>query len=275
MRSPSTGPVNGPVTGPAVPSAGAPAGLLLRTWRRRRRMSQLELSVACGVSTRHLSWVETGRSRPSAAMVQRLCEALDVPLRERNGVLLAAGHAPAHTAAPLGSRELRACLDAVRRLLDAHAPYPALLVDGGWELLDANRGAQVLLDGVAPALLEPPVNALRVALHPHGLAPRIRNLPRWRAHLLHRLARQAAASAAPGLGELLAELRGYPGGEAEPAPGAVVVPLRLHAGGRELSLLSTTSIFGTPRDVTIAELAVESFFPADAATAAALRDLVG
>ncbi|PPK96111.1 transcriptional regulator with XRE-family HTH domain [Kineococcus xinjiangensis] len=262
-------------TAPA-PGAGAPiAGSLLRAWRERRHLSQLGLSAATGVSTRHLSCVETGRSRPTAEMVLRLCEALAVPLRERNAILLAAGHAPAHPDSPLHSERLRPCLEAVRALLDAHAPFPALLVDAEWTLVDANRAVAVLVEAAAPALLEPPVNVLRLSLHPDGLAPHIGNLPEWRSHLLHRLARQAQATASPVLAQLLAELRAYPGGEAEPPAGSVVVPLRMRARGRELSLLSATSVFGTPLDVTLAELAVESFFPADGPTAAALRELTG
>jgi transcriptional regulator with XRE-family HTH domain len=230
------------------------------------------------VSTRHLSWVETGRSRPTRQMILRLCEHLEVPLRARNTLLLAGGHAPAYPVSGLDSPRMHAVLDAVRRLLDSHQPYPAVLVDADWELLDANPATALLTEGAAGFLLEPPVNVLRLSLHPRGMAPRIRNLGQWRAHLLERLQRQVTATGSPALADLLAELRDYPGGAdsgADPGGGAgeVVVPLRYAVRGQELSLLSTTSIFGTPHDVTVAELAVESFFPADPATGAALRRL--
>jgi transcriptional regulator with XRE-family HTH domain len=251
-----------------------PVGELLREWRERRRLSQLQLSADSGVSTRHLSWVETGRSRPTRQMILRLCEHLDVPLRARNTLLLAGGHAPAYPVSALDSPRMHGVLDAVRRLLDSHQPYPAVLVDAGWELVDANPPTALLTEGAADFLLEPPVNVLRLSLHPRGMAPRIRNLDQWRAHLFERLQRQAAATGSPQLAELLAELRGYPGGtDPGGVDGDVVVPLRYAARGHELALLSTTSIFGTPHDVTVAELAVESFFPADAATAGALRQL--
>jgi transcriptional regulator with XRE-family HTH domain len=248
-------------------------GELLREWRERRRLSQLQLSVDTGVSTRHLSWVENGRSRPTKQMILRLCEHLEVPLRARNTLLLAGGHAPAYPVSALGSPRLHAVLDAVRRLLDGHLPYPAVLVDAGWELVDANQAVALLTEGAADFLLEPPVNVLRLSLHPKGMASRIGNLAQWRAHLLDRLQRQVTATGSPELAELLTELRGYPGGIAEePLEAAdVVVPLRLTVRGRELSLLSTTSVFGTPHDVTVAELAVESFFPADERTADFLR----
>ena len=251
-----------------------PVGALLREWRERRRLSQLELSAGAGVSTRHLSYVETGRSRPTRQMILRLCEHLEVPLRARNTLLLAGGHAPAYPVSTMDSPRLHAVLDAVRRLLDSQLPYPAVLVDAGWELVDANAAVGLLTEGSADFLLEPPVNVLRLSLHPKGMAPRIRNLGQWRGHILERLQRQVAATGSPHLAELLAELRGYPGG-AEPATGAedVVVPLRYTARGHDLAFLSTTSIFGTPHDVTVAELAVESFFPADQPTAQALREL--
>jgi transcriptional regulator with XRE-family HTH domain len=251
-----------------------PVGQLLREWRERRRLSQLQLSADAGVSTRHLSWVENGRSRPTRQMILRLCEHLEVPLRARNAMLLAGGHAPAYSVSTLDSPRMHAVLDAVRRLLDSQLPYPALLVDARWELIESNRAANLLVAGAADFLLEPPVNVLRLSLHPKGMAPRIGNLAQWRAHLLERLQRQVAATGSPELADLLAELRGYPGGSGpEPRPGEsdVVVPLRLAVRGRDLALLSTTSIFGTPHDVTVAELAVESFFPADAATAEVLR----
>ncbi|HZB48441.1 MAG TPA: helix-turn-helix transcriptional regulator [Mycobacteriales bacterium] len=252
-----------------------PVGPLLRQWRERRRLSQLELSLRAEVSTRHLSFVETGRSRPTSEMILRLTEWLDVPLRDRNALLLAGGYAPAYPEHELDDAELAPVRAALGHLLAGHEPYPALVVDRRWQLLEANRAVGLLTAGVAADLLRPPVNVLRLALHPEGMAARVINLGTWRAHLLERLDRQSRATADPELAELLAELRGYPGGGDGPRPGPadIVVPLRLRAGDEELDLLSTTTVFGTPRDVTLAELAIESFFPAGPATAAALRRL--
>ena len=247
-------------------------GELLRQWRRRRGLSQLALAGAAGVSARHLSFVETGRSRPSRAMLLRLGEHLDVPLRDRNALLLAAGLAPAYPQRRHDDPPMAAIADAVARLLAAYEPYPALVVDRHWELVDANTAVALLTAGAAPALLEPPCNVLRLCLHPDGLAPRIRSLGSWRAHLLSRLRHQITATGDRALQELYDELRGYPAPPAvEPEHAAPVVPLRLAApGGRELAVLSTTTLFGTPGDVTVAELAIEAFLPADDATAEAL-----
>ncbi len=248
-------------------------GELLREWRERRRLSQLELAIQADISTRHLSFVETGRSVPSRTMVLHLAERLDVPLRERNDLLLAAGYAPVYRETALDSPRLAPVRAALRQVLKGHEPYPALVVDRSWHLVDANAAVGPLLAGAAPELLEPPVNVLRLSLHPDGLAPRIANLGEWRAHLLSRLSRQAAVTADPELTKLSEELRSYPGGVAELTDGSdIVVPLRLRLGTRELSLLSTVTTFGTPLDVTVAELAIESFFPADAGTADALRE---
>jgi transcriptional regulator with XRE-family HTH domain len=249
-----------------------PVGDLLRDWRQRRHLSQLDLAAIAEVSTRHLSWVETGRSRPTPQMIMRLAESMDVPLRERNALLLAGGFAPAFAQSALDAPPLGPVLEALRAVLVAHEPFPALIVDRSWELVEANAGLAPLLAGAAADLLEPPVNVLRLSLHPRGLAPRIANLAQWRSHLLARLAREAAATADPGLTELLAELREYPGGtQTVPPAGHVVVPLRLRVDDRVLSFLSTTTVFGTPQDVTVEELALEAFFPADAATREALR----
>lgn len=249
-------------------------GRLLRQWRERRRLSQLELSLTADVSTRHLSFIETGRSKPTSEMIMRLTEHLDVPLRERNALLLAGGYAPAYPEHELSSPALSSVLDAMRALLDGHEPYPAVVVDAEWNLVDANSAVALLTEGAAPELLEPPVNALRLTLHPKGMAPRIRNHAQWRAHILERLDRQAIATADVTLHELKKELEQYPyprdGERCEPR-NSVVVPLRYEYRGTELSLLSTTTVFGTPRDVTVSELAIESFFPADAATAEFLR----
>jgi transcriptional regulator with XRE-family HTH domain len=247
-------------------------GPLLREWRERRRLSQLELALEAGVSARHVSFIETGRSNPSPDMVLKLAGKLDVPLRESNRLLLAAGYAPRYGALAFEAPEMDPVREAIDRVLAGHEPYPALVVDRQWELVAANQGVGVLTAGAAPELLEPPVNALRLALHPDGVAPRILNLPEWRAHVLERLERQARVSGDPALAALLDELRGYPGGEAHLAhEHDVFVPLRvLGPDGTELSFLSTVATFGTAVDVTAAELSIESFFPADAATRAAL-----
>lgn len=248
--------------------APEPVGTLLRGWRRRRGLSQLDLALAAEVSTRHLSFVENGRSKPTAPMILNLCESLNVPLRERNAMLLAGGFAPAYPERALASAPMAAVCDAIAHILRVHEPYPALVIDRNWELVDANSALAPLLAGVAPELLEPPVNVLRLSLHPDGLAPRIANLPQWRAHLLERLAREIAVSGDRGLEELLAELRGYPGGGTAGAdPDAIIVPLRLRTDSGVLSMLSVTTVFGTPLDVTVAELAIESFYPADTETA--------
>jgi transcriptional regulator with XRE-family HTH domain len=258
------------VTSTAEPEVGA----LLREWRERRRLSQLELSLKAEVSTRHLSFVETGRSRPTADMIERLAGQLDVPLRERNRLLLAGGYAPAHPEHGLDEPDLAAVRDALRLVLAAHAPHPAVLLNRWWELVDANAAIGALLDGIAPALLEPPVNVLRLSLHPDGLAPRIGNLGQWRAHLLEQLHRRIERTADPRLVELAEELAGYPGGEAAPAsPTDVVLPLRLASPAGELSFFSIAAHVGTATDVTVDELTIEAFYPADTATATALRRL--
>jgi transcriptional regulator with XRE-family HTH domain len=247
-------------------------GPLLRDWRKRRRLSQLDLALEAGVSARHVSFIETGRAAPSAEMVLRLAGKLDVPPRESNQLLIAAGYAPRYSSLAFEAPEMDPVRRAIDRLLAAHDPYPAVVVDRHWELIAANQGAGVLTAGAAPELLEPPVNALRLALHPDGVAKRIVNLPEWRGHLLERLERQARLTGDPAIGALLAELRSYPGGEShDPREHDVFVPLRI-AGpdGAELSFLSTVATFGTAVDVTAAELSIESFFPADNATAALL-----
>ncbi|WP_028061645.1 helix-turn-helix domain-containing protein [Candidatus Solirubrobacter pratensis] len=251
-------------------------GKLLRSWRDARRLSQLELSLEAEVSTRHLSFVETGRAQPSREMIVRLAEHLDVPLRERNELLLAAGYAPAYAESEMDDERMRTVRAAVRQVLAGHEPYPAVVVDRHWELLDANAAVGLLLEGVDPAQLEPPVNVLRLALHPGGVAPRIANLGEWRAHLLARLRRQVLATHDPQLTALLEELRGYPCDQPEPVvempgPGEIVVPLRLRRGDGELRFMSIVSTFGTPLDITVQELSIEAFFPADAATAEVLR----
>jgi transcriptional regulator with XRE-family HTH domain len=250
-------------------------GPLLRDWRLRRRLSQLDLAVEAGVSARHVSFVETGRSRPSAAMVMQLAEHLEVPLRDRNALLLAAGYAPAFAQHDLDDPEMGPVRDALDRLLRGHEPYPAVVVDRHWGLVAANRPVAMLTAGVAAHLMEPPVNVLRLSLHPDGLASRILNLGEWRAHLLDRLARQAVVSGDPALFALHEELAALPG--AEPGHGVdletseIAVPLRLGVEGEELAFISTATSFGTAIEVTVSELAIESLFPADDVTARFLR----
>ena len=263
------------------PSATLPVGTQLRAWRQRRHLSQLDLSVDAEVSTRHLSFVETGRALPSREMVLRLAERLDVPLRERNGLLTAAGYAPMYAERGLDDPALTAARDALEQLLRAHEPYPALAVDRHWNLITHNAAAGPLLGlGVAAELLRPPVNVLRVSLHPQGLAPRIVNLAQWRAHLLERVRHQVAVTADATLAALLQELLDYPAPVLDDAAAhasgpalanRIVVPLVLDTPLGILSLISTMTVFGTPVEVTLSELALETFFPADAATAQALR----
>jgi transcriptional regulator with XRE-family HTH domain len=254
-------------------------GELLRDWRHRRRLSQLGLAVEADVSARHLSFVESGRAKPSREMLLHLAEHLDVPLRERNVWLLTAGFAPVHPETPLDAAEMAPVRMALDKILAGHEPFPALIVDRRWDLVLANAPATAILtDQVAPELLVPPVNTFRVSLHPDGLAPRIANLAEYSAHLLTRLRRQALLSGDAGLDELHDELLTYPGVHDGPVSTAVdpdtllFVPLVLRGpdGGR-LSFFSTIATFGTALDVTVAELAIESFFPADPATEAALR----
>jgi transcriptional regulator with XRE-family HTH domain len=256
-------------------ATATPVGALIREWRQRRRLSQLDLAGDADISTRHLSFVETGRSLPSREMVLKLAERLDVPLRERNRLLTAAGYAPMFRERSLDDPELQAARDAVSTLLAAHEPFPALAIDRHWQLVAANRPVTTLLQGIDDAsLLNPPVNVLRVSLHPRGLAPRIVNLAQWRGHLLARLHHQIGVSADPVLARLFDELREYPAPRngTEAYGSDVVVPLQLSSPAGTLSLLSTTTVFGTPVDVTLAEIALESFFPADAFTARALRE---
>lgn len=263
------------------PTAPRPFGQMLREWRLRRRWSQLDLAGEAEISTRHLSFVETGRAQPSRQMVLHLAERLAVPLRERNALLAAAGYAPLYRERPLADPALAAARDAVDKVLEGMHPYPALAVDRHWQLVAHNRVVPMFFAGIAPELLQPPVNVLRVSLHPAGLAPRIANLAQWRGHVLHRLRRQIENSDDAGLRTLLEELQSYPapqagedtGGERVPDAAGVVVPLQLSTDAGVLSLLSFTTLFGTPVDITLSELAIESFLPADADTARALRRL--
>jgi transcriptional regulator with XRE-family HTH domain len=258
--------------------ATRPVGHLLREWRERRRLSQLELSSRAKISTRHLSFVETGRARPSPEMIVKLTEHLEVPLRERNQLLLAGGYAPAYPEHGLDAPELANVRAALKLVLAAQEPYPALVMNRWWELLDANAAVGLIIEGCAAHLLEPPVNVLRISLHPDGLAPSIVNLDQWRAHLIEQLHRRAESSGDAKLADLEAELSAYPGSGASSAmpavpPNSVVLPLRLRHSSGELSFFSISSIVGTAADVTVEELIIESFYPADLPTAQRLRAL--
>jgi transcriptional regulator with XRE-family HTH domain len=249
-------------------------GALVRDWRTRRHLSQLDLALDAGISTRHLSFVETGRSNPSSELLLKLADQLEMPLRDRNRLLLAAGYAPRFQQRELDAPELKPVRDAIGHVLAGHEPYPALAVDRHWNLVTSNAALGLLLEGVSPELLGPPVNCMRLALHPEGLAPRIRNLAQWRGHLLARLQREVALHGDPFVEALLEELSALPGpaldhgGDAS----AIMVRLELDSSLGPLNLFSTVATFGTAVDITVAELSVEAFFPADAATAEALRE---
>jgi transcriptional regulator with XRE-family HTH domain len=263
-----------------VMSAKRPsAGEHLRAWRMKRRMSQLDLACEADISTRHLSFMETGRAQPSREMILHLADQLTIPLRERNVLLVAAGYAPVFAERGLDAPELKAARAAVDLVLRGHEPFPALAIDRHWTLASANNAVAPLLAGIDASLLRPPVNVLRLSLHPNGLAPRIANLGEWRSHLLSRLRTQIDITADPVLIELIDELRKYPATNLlrpRPVPGrdehaGVLVPLQLVTDAGTLSLISTTTVFGTPVDVTLSELALECFFPADEETGALLR----
>jgi transcriptional regulator with XRE-family HTH domain len=258
-------------------ATAAAVGDHLREWRQRRRMSQLDLALEAEISTRHLSFVETGRAQPSRDMVLRLADQLEIPLRERNVILVAAGFAPVFPQRPLDDPALASARRAVNIILTGHEPHPALAVDRGWNLISANRMIDPLMAGADPELLKPPLNVLRLTLHPRGLAPQIANLHEWRAHLLERLRREVELTADRKLGELLTELKAYPIPDARPPRkasdeyGGVAIPFQLKTPAGTLSFFSTTTVFGTPVDVTLSELTLETFFPADEPTAQALR----
>lgn len=269
-----------PLASASSAASSSGVGDLLRGWRRRRRLSQLELALAAEVSQRHLSFLESGRAAPSREMVLRLAEQLAVPLRERNILLAAAGFAPFYRERALEDPDLAAARKAVELILEAHLPHPALAIDRHWHLVFANAAVAPLLAGADETLLAPPVNVLRLSLHPDGLAPRIANFRQWRAHILERLAQQIDASGDAGLTDLLAELKAYPvppgarpwrPGTAD-SLGGIAVPLEFRSDAGNLRFLSTTTVFGTALDISLSELAIETFFPADAATADALRE---
>jgi transcriptional regulator with XRE-family HTH domain len=253
-----------------------PVGDLLRDWRQRRRLSQMSLALEADVSTRHVSFLETGRAKPSRDMLLRLAEPLDIPLRERNELLVAAGFAPIYQEHQLDAPALRAARDAVQRVLKGHEPFPALAVDRHWTMLATNDAVAPLLVGVGKELLKTPINVLRLSLHPNGLASRILNFDEWKEHLLIRLQRQIEVSGDHVLIALRNEMQTYhaPGSDdadgtppaVDPVTANVVIPFRLRTDIGNLSFFSTTTVFGTPVDITLSELAIEAFFPADEAT---------
>lgn len=255
-------------------------GSLLREWRGRRRLTQLELALDAGVSARHLSFVETGRSKPGREMLLAVAEQLHIPFRERNHLLLAAGHAPAFPERSLADSELAPVREALDRILAAHEPYPAVVFDRAWNLVAANDPMAELAATaeIDPALLEPPINLLRIGLHPHGFAPLIVNLAQWRGHFLQRLAQQIAINGDDDLRSLMEEIAAYPipagedGVATEAAGGGILGPVRLRAPtGGEWSFFGMFASFDTPFEVTTSELALELLFPADRATADALE----
>jgi transcriptional regulator with XRE-family HTH domain len=259
-------------------NSGRPVGDHLREWRQRRRMSQLDLALEADISTRHLSFLETGRSQPSREMVLLLAEWLGIPLRERNVILVSAGYAPVFSERSLDDPALESARRAVDLVLKGHDPYPALAVDRHWSLVAANAALFPLIEGVDAALLKPPVNVLRLSIHPAGLARRIVNFTEWRNHLVTRLRHQVDVTADAVLSDLIEELRRYPtpdgaarGPVAPQDYAGVIVPLQLMTDEGLLTFLSTTTVFGTPVDVTLSELAIETFLPADSETAQALR----
>ncbi|MFD8410731.1 helix-turn-helix domain-containing protein [Streptomyces sp. NPDC059650] len=254
-------------------------GSLLRAWRERRGISQLELAGRADSSARHISFIETGRSRPSQEMVLRLADRLDVPVRERNALLLAAGYAPRYAQTPLDDPAMGTLREALERLLTGYEPYPALVVNAVYDVVAANRGVAMLLDGLPEHLLTPPLNAMRITLHPQGLAPRIHNLTEWRGHLLAQMERQIALARSAPLRALYEEVAAYPvadrpgdAGPAEPVA-YVALPLVIEHDGHRLSFVSSIATFNTPMDVTVAELAIETLLPADPATVKYLRSL--
>jgi transcriptional regulator with XRE-family HTH domain len=264
----------------ATATSSVGVGPLLREWRERRRLTQLELALDAGVSARHVSFVETGRSHPGRDMLLRVAGRLDIPYRDRNRLLIAAGHAPAFPERSLEDPTLAPVRSALDRILAAHEPYPATVIDRGWNLVAANTGAGALFEGIEvdSALLEPPINLLRLGLHPGGFAPRIVNLADWRAHFLRRLAQQVAVTGDSELEELMEEIAGYPGGRAVDRDGGsveatdVLGPVRVYApDGGEWAFFGMFASFDTPFEVTASELALELLFPADRVTEEAFK----
>lgn len=250
----------------------------MRDWRSRRRLSQLDLALDADISPKHLSFIETGRAHPSREMILHLAEQLGIPLRERNVLLTSAGFAPVFPEHSLDDDALQAARQTVDLILQGHEPNPALAIDRRWNLITANRTVGVFLKDVSAEQLQPPINVLRLSLHPQGLAPKILNFAEWRMHLFERLRRQIETTADAVLMDLEKELKSYPGLESSSVNGRVdsskiAIPIKLLAGEKELSFISTTTIFGTPLEITLSEIAIESFFPADQATTEWLRQL--
>jgi transcriptional regulator with XRE-family HTH domain len=261
--------------------AAASVGGLVRAWRAQRQLSQLALATEAEISQKHLSFIESGRSAPSREMVLHLADHLDVPLRERNAMLLAAGYAPIYRERALDDPALERARAAVERVLQAHEPYPALTVDRHWTMISANAAVVPLIAAVDPQLVKPPVNVMRLSLHPRGLAPLIVNLGEWRAHLMDRLRRQLRLTREPVIDALVKELSGYPAGAARDGDrqpqshqDEIAVPLRLRTHAGVLSFFSTITVFGTPVEITLSELSLEAFYPADEATAAAMQAML-
>ena len=258
----------------------APIGALVRSWREQRHLSQLDLATEAEISQKHLSFIESGRSQPSREMVLLLSDHLDVPLRERNQLLMAAGFAPVFRDRSLDDPALTSARATIDRILKAHEPYPALTVDRHWTMIAANASVAPFLGTVDPELLKPPINVMRLSLHPRGLAPLIINYAEWRAHLLDRLRRQLRLTRDPVIDALLKELSSYQREKTKDAervpPGLheeIAVPLRIRSHAGNLSLISTITVFGTPTEITLSELSLEAFYPADDTTAEALRQL--
>lgn len=245
-----------------------PVGQLLREWRHRRKLSQLDLAIQANVSSRHVSFVETGRTIPSSDMVLHLAEHLGVPLRERNRLLVAAGHAPLYRQRKMDDPDMARARQALQQFVSAHEPYPAVAVDRRWNLVLANKAIDVFMDGVDPSLASPPINMMRLGLHPGGLAPRISNLAQVRGYLLPRLARQAANTGDPELNALYEELIAYGPEDAGPPPDPadIALPIRIRHQGTELCFVNTITTFGAAFDITLEEIAVETYLPADAET---------
>ncbi|HSM96356.1 MAG TPA: helix-turn-helix transcriptional regulator [Rhizomicrobium sp.] len=253
-----------------------PVGSQLRQWRQRRHLSQLDLAGDAQISARHLSFLETGRSQPSREMILHLAEQLEVPMRERNVLLVAAGYAPIFAERALDDPALAPARAAIDAVIEGHKPYPCFALDRHWNVVASNRALQELYEGVAEELLKPPVNAMRLSLHPKGVAPRIENLGEWRAHLLHQLRQRIELTADPKLIALQKEVLSWPAppAPAHVAPGdAIVIPFKVRIRAGLLSFFTTTMMFGSPVDVTLSELAIESFFPADEATRALVQKL--
>ncbi|MEU1014439.1 helix-turn-helix transcriptional regulator [Streptomyces sp. NPDC005898] len=271
--APATGTIKGKAKGNDIRGNATGVGPLLRCWRERRRLSQLELALRADSSARHISFIETGRSRPSEELVLRLADHLDVPVRERNSLLLAAGYAPRFRETPLEDPSMGMLREGLEQLLTGYEPYPALVVDAAYDVVAANRGIALLLEGLPERLLAPPLNAMRLTLHPEGLATKIRNLREWRGHLLHQMERQIALQRSDALRKVYEEVAAYPvrdpGVDAFEAGTDVpyfALPLRIEHEGHVLSFISSISTFNTPMDVTVAELAIETLLPADPAT---------